>query len=933
MKKSKRTFTTLIFVFTIISMFGQVAINQDGSNPHASAMLDVSSIESGLLIPRMTKSQRDDIQTPAQGLMIFQTDDISGFYYWDGTSWALFGMQNSTWGIKGNTGTESTTDFIGTTDAQDLIFRTNNIERLRISQKGQLEMLNTGGSVFLGQGAGASDLHNNNYNVFIGEKAGNKNTSGGANTAIGYYSNYSSVLGYFNSTYGYMSLYHNTFGKYNTVNGAMSLYNNTTGKSNTVSGFNALYSNTTGSSNVALGVAALYYSTDKSNLVAIGDSALYNNGLNAPYPFQGTNNIAIGSKALYTNDLGRYNIATGREALYSNTLGSFNNAFGYNTLYSNSTGIENSAFGSEALYNNSDGLQNVALGNSTLWANTSGDKNTGIGYTSLYFNSTGNYNIAIGYKAGYDIRTGSNNIAIGNFSFVPSGSDSNQVNIANLIFATGADGGYGMISTGNVGIGVLDPDARLEVNGQIKLTGGGPGTGKVLQSDNSGLASWETLELNELNDADNDTKIQVEESSDDDKIRFDLEGTEFFVFDQGRIEVKNTGKSVFIGEGAGSVDDLFSNFNVYIGYHTGTLNISGNENTACGYRALTKTTGSSGNSAFGYQALASNTSGDYNTSLGYATLTLNTSGTYNVASGTNALYNNTSGSNNSAYGHNALFSNTTGKHNVSIGHNALYSNNASRNTACGDSSLFASLLGYDNTATGFKALVENISGHSNTATGRNSLYHNTSGDWNTAAGVISLFNNTTGYKNTAFGAYAFQLGNTYHNSTALGYNAHISASNMVKLGNSDVTWIGGHSAWQNTSDGRFKRNVKENVAGLAFILKLRPVTYSWDLNALDRFIGIPDSISVQSEDRTTNEQIIHTGFIAQEVEIAAQETGFEFDGVHHPANEKDPYTLAYAEFVVPLVKAIQEQQQMLEIQGRVIDELKAEVAALKKMQK
>ena len=101
---------------------------------------------------------------------------------------------------------------------------------------------------------------------------------------------------------------------------------------------------------------------------------------------------------------------------------------------------------------------------------------------------------------------------------------------------------------------------------------------------------------------------------------------------------------------------------------------------------------------------------------------------------------------------------------------------------------------------------------------------------------------------------------------------------------------------------------------------------------MDRFIGIHDSISVQSEDRTTNEQIIHTGFIAQEVEIAAQESGFEFDGVHHPANEKDPYTLAYAEFVVPLVKAVQEQQQMLEIQGRKINELKAEVAALKKMQ-
>jgi len=60
-------------------------------------------------------------------------------------------------------------------------------------------------------------------------------------------------------------------------------------------------------------------------------------------------------------------------------------------------------------------------------------------------------------------------------------------------------------------------------------------------------------------DADNDTKIQVEETADDDIIRFDMAGTEFFRMDNGRIEVVNTGQSIFIGDGAGANDDFTDN--------------------------------------------------------------------------------------------------------------------------------------------------------------------------------------------------------------------------------------------------------------------------------------------------------------------------------------------------------------------------------------
>jgi len=72
-----------------------------------------------------------------------------------------------------------------------------------------------------------------------------------------------------------------------------------------------------------------------------------------------------------------------------------------------------------------------------------------------------------------------------------------------------------------------------------------------------------------------------------------------------------------------------------------------------------------------------------------------------------------------------------------------------------------------------------------------------------------------------------------------------------------------------------------------------------------------------------------TGFIAQEVARAANELGFDFNGVTIPENEKDLYSLSYGSFVVPLVKATQEQQQVINDQNKRIRKLESENAALK----
>jgi len=88
---------TFIFLFTFfvtgwMSGFAQsVGINNDGSSPNGSAMLDVKSTSKGILIPRMTQQQREDILLPATGLMVYQTDATAGFYYYNGTLWNQIG--------------------------------------------------------------------------------------------------------------------------------------------------------------------------------------------------------------------------------------------------------------------------------------------------------------------------------------------------------------------------------------------------------------------------------------------------------------------------------------------------------------------------------------------------------------------------------------------------------------------------------------------------------------------------------------------------------------------------------------------------------------------------------------------------------------------------------------------------------------------------
>ena len=392
-----------------------------------------------------------------------------------------------------------------------------------------------------------------------------------------------------------------------------------------------------------------------------------------------------------------------------------------------------------------------------------------------------------------------------------------------------------------------------------------------------------------------------------------------------------TPDNYFIGQGSGvkNIDGLYNSF---LGYKTGSNNVDGSNNVFLGYNAGLTNNGSN-NVFLGYQSGYGNTTGGDNVFLGTSSGYINSSGASNVFIGDNCGYNNTFGKQNVILGYYSGYNNYS-NYNVFIGCEAGYNNTSGwGNTANGYYALYNNLSGLQNVSNGYQSLYNNTSGSNNIANGVQALYYNTTGHDNIAEGASALYSNEEGNYNTALGSNAFLNGSINSNSTALGANSVVSASNMVRIGDVSVTRIEGQVATSTPSDGKFKDNVTEEVKGLDFITRLRPVLYNSDTKKYDAFLmkNMPDSLRkaiMDRKDYSKSSSIRQTGFIAQEVEAAAKECGYDFNGLHKPENDNDNYSLAYSLFTVPLVKAVQEQQKQIESQQKEIDELKTLINTL-----
>jgi hypothetical protein len=95
----------------LIASFVEAQTGIGTTTPNASAKLDVFSTTKGFLPPRMTNAQRTAISSPAEGLMVYQTDGTSGLYYYNGSAWIY--IINSTTNVvsvvNGGTGTTTST--------------------------------------------------------------------------------------------------------------------------------------------------------------------------------------------------------------------------------------------------------------------------------------------------------------------------------------------------------------------------------------------------------------------------------------------------------------------------------------------------------------------------------------------------------------------------------------------------------------------------------------------------------------------------------------------------------------------------------------------------------------------------------------------------------------------------------------------------------
>lgn len=283
-----------------------------------------------------------------------------------------------------------------------------------------------------------------------------------------------------------------------------------------------------------------------------------------------------------------------------------------------------------------------------------------------------------------------------------------------------------------------------------------------------------------------------------------------------------------------------------------------------------------------------------------------------TALGLNAGDSVTTGYDNTCIGYDAGTAITTGYDNTVVGHQA------------GDSILG----GYENTCVGSTAGYGVTSGYQNTLLGYGAGDVVTSGNSNVFIGRWAGIDITTGSNNTGVGTVAMASAFVNaSNSSALGYNANITGSDQVQLGNSSTTTYA-YGAVQDRSDIRDKTEVRDTQLGLNFIMALRPRDFKWDMRE-DYRTERPDRKNYQSDadyeaalsawkeanklanithDGTHVRTRYHHGLIAQEVKATIDAMGIDFGGYqdHTIKGGDDVKSIGYNELVGPLIKAIQE---------------------------
>ncbi len=568
-----------------------LAVNNDGSSADASAILDVKSTAKGMLIPRMTQTQRNAIATPATGLLIYQTDNTIGFYYYNGTVWTPM-TAVAGWSLAGNGGTTAA-NFVGTTDNMPLNFRINAEKAGRIG-------LPTDASTFLGYQAGNSDDFSDNQNTFIGYQAGQNTTTGFWNTAIGYQALQSNVstganvaIGHLslrlstsanNVAVGWSSLTNNLTGTLNTAIGNGALINSD-GNSNTALGLDAGKTNATGDFNTFVGTRADANANNLNNATAIGNGATVN----------ASNKVRLGNNSVTATDAAgvlTYNVQGANSVTFPNNRGT----------------------AGQVLTTNGGGT--------TSWTTVSGADNLG------------------NHTATTDLNLATNNLTNAN-NLTATGTATLGGNAYPTITGTAGQ----VLTTNGAGLTTWTTPTTLPA-GTVNQTLRHNGTTWV--ANNNVLATANNLNIGGATET---AGLRLNVAAGHINA---AGGTTSHYFLGGSRFMHNTGSdNTFLGASSGNLT-LTGISNTGIGTSALTALTTGINNVAIGHFSLFSNNAGQENTAIGNSALQSNTSGGGNTAIGIGAGSSNTTGISNTFIGEFASSSANNLNNATAIGANAV---------------------------------------------------------------------------------------------------------------------------------------------------------------------------------------------------------------------------------------------------------------------------------------
>lgn len=596
-----------------------------------------------------------------------------------------------------------------------------------------------------------------------------------------------------------------------------------------------------------------------------------------------------------------FNIFIGDGSGAANTSGFSNLFIGSRTGQSMTSGFNNTILGHSAGHFLTGGLSNTFVGDSAGATISSADFNTHIGHAAGAYNPGGN-NTFLGYQTGW-FSNGSNNVFLGSQAGMFE-TGSNKLIIEN------SDSSSPLV------YGEFDTDL-FQVNGTVNVSSlSGTGTQMVV-ADAAGNLSAQALPgiATLLEDGDGDTKIQVEESTDEDIIRFDVGGTEFGRIEGSRIHLSNN--SVFLGNNAGGTASG-GGTNTYVGFQAGMSTTSAIQNAFYGANSGESLQTGVGNTFMGKFSGQQATDAVGNVFIGFSAGQTMSSGNDNTFVGGQAGKDHTSGNSNTFIGKDAGKNNTSGSNNVFLGINAGVDETGSNQLIIGSSLSGPALIHgeFDNEILAVNGQMKISSSSSTEAVLMNSNVYKKSATadqiFGTGGGASDFILASKELQSEGSGVHGDGDKITFWSpgDGVTGFTGGLAffldedamdAANTDPYDNNAVkVWLNSAGTWQ-VSDERRKTNIQPLDNAMEKVMNLNGYTYEFAPNKKEIAKG--------------QEAIPAAGVMAQDLKKVLPEAVNE--------TESGDYFVNYSAIVPLLIEALKDQQ-------KEIDLLKGQVQSMQK---